>query len=364
MKIDKIIEDLYEGTLDPLAWDRAILSIADSVRASGAMLFAFNPSNGVVLRDENHRVDPQASRDYARHWSREDVRIAHFLSMPTGQAGTEVTLAIPLKETAIYNEFLVPVDTPYFMPAWLHKSRTKVVALSLQGGRKRGPFGSQDIERFNRIIPHLARALEIRDRLESAQVRATNLANILDNASFGVIVLDENRKILETNVVGSAVLMEESGLHRGRDGTLVIKEPRSTLAKRMLGGNVPDGIADSLIHLSRPGKLPLSILVIPIPKEHTFWLSGNPAWIFLVFDGERRLPLNKEVIRRDLGLSAREAQVASLLAAGFSVPHIARRMHVTVHTVRTQLQSAFEKTGCHSQGDLIRRLLQGPGMFR
>jgi hypothetical protein len=85
--VGKIIEDLYEGTLDPGAWDRAILGVADAVRASGAMLFAFNPSKQSVLRDENHRVDPQTVRDYARHWTYEDDRLRFFLNVPACRYG-------------------------------------------------------------------------------------------------------------------------------------------------------------------------------------------------------------------------------------------------------------------------------------
>ncbi len=159
MDVAKIIEDLYEGTLDPVAWDRAILGVADAVRASGAMLFAFNPSNQSVLRDENHRVDPQTVRDYARHWTYEDDRLKFFLDVPAGQPVTEDSLAIPdLERSPIYNEFLLPVDLPHFMPIWLHKSQEKAVALSLLGSSARGAFEPHDIETIRRLLPHLTRA--------------------------------------------------------------------------------------------------------------------------------------------------------------------------------------------------------------
>jgi len=68
------------------------------------------------------------------------------------------------------------------------------------------------------------------------------------------------------------------------------------------------------------------------------------------------------LIAEDLGLSEREAMVASLLASGLDVSQIARRMDVTVNTVRTQVKAAFQKTGCHSQTDLVRRILLGPAL--
>jgi DNA-binding CsgD family transcriptional regulator len=64
---------------------------------------------------------------------------------------------------------------------------------------------------------------------------------------------------------------------------------------------------------------------------------------------------------RDLDLSERESNVAALLAAGFQLGQIARLLCVSVHTVRTHLKSAFLETDCHTQAQLVKRLLLGPG---
>lgn len=362
MDVSKIIDDLYEGTLDPAAWDRAILGIADAVRASGALLFAFNPSNGAVLRDENHRVDPQVVADYARYWTFEDFRLGYFLAMPTGQPATEASLAIPLKGTRLYHEFLLPVDMPHFLPVWLHKSKEKVVGLSLEGSRKRGAFGMEDLQIVRGILPHFARAFEIRDRLEAAEVRAANFASLLDTTTFGVIVLNAENKILETNSVASAILLEGLGLQRAKDGVLTTTHRwGDRLSQWRLAGTVSQGAADALMHVNRDGKLPLSVLVLKVPELRTSWMSGEPARVLLVFDPERQPAFNQELIMRDLSLSEREAKVAMLLGAGLQLDQIARRMRVSVHTVRSQLKSAFHKTGCHTQAQLVKRLLLGPG---
>jgi DNA-binding CsgD family transcriptional regulator len=359
--VSKIIDDLYEGTLDPVAWNRGVLGIADAVRASGAMLFAFNPSNGAVLRDENHRVDPQVVADYERYWTFEDFRLKYFLAVPTGQPATEVSLAIPLKGTRLYHEYLVPVDMPHFLPVWLHKSKDNVVGLSLEGSRKRGAFEMQDLETVRRILPHFARAFEIRDRLEAAEVRAANFANVLDATSFGVIVLGARDQILETNALASAMLRGDSGLQRRKDGALITTPTGGErLTNRGLAGAAAQGPADALMHITREGKLPLSVLILPVPKCRASWISGEPVRVLLVFDPERKLAVNKELLMRDLGLSERESNVAALLAAGFQLEQIARRLSVSVHTVRSQLKSAFLKTGCHTQAQLMKRLLLGP----
>jgi DNA-binding CsgD family transcriptional regulator/PAS domain-containing protein len=358
----RLIEDLYEGTLDPTAWDRAVLGIVDAVRASGAILFAFNPNTGAVLRNESHRVDPDAVEDYRRYWSFEDFRLSHVLAMPTGQPATEVSLSIPLKGTRLYHEYLLPVDMPHFLPVWLHKSKEKVVSLSIQGSYNRGAFDHHDLEIIRKILPHFARAFEIRDRLEAADVRAANFANLLDTTTFGVIVLNRNMKILEANAAASVILADGPGFHRGPDGTLMIKCPDADRSfKLQLPNATYRGSADAVLHVPRGGKLPLSVMVLPAPTLRASWISGEPGWVLLIFDPERRPAISQPIIMSDLGLSEREAQVASLLATGLQMHQIAKRLHITVHTARSQLKSAFQKTGCHTQAQLVRRLLLGPG---
>jgi PAS domain S-box-containing protein len=52
-------------------------------------------------------------------------------------------------------------------------------------------------------------------------------------------------------------------------------------------------------------------------------------------------------------LSTREAEVLSLLMSGQRVPSIARRLHISPHTVRNHLKSMFRKLEVGTQVDLI-----------
>ena len=336
-----LVEALYAGTLDDDVWDRAIIGIADMVHASGALLMAFSPTTGAVLRGENHRLDPTVLRDYQRYWSYQDRRLDACLSVPPGCPVTERTLQMPdWLRSAILNEFLLPSDVPHFMPAWLHKSATKAVTLSFQATRKHGPFEAQDVETYRQMLPHVTRALEIRDRLQRAQVRSDTLAGTLNNLSFGVLVLDSAGRLLETNGIAQQLLRNESSIGREPDGTLWLRNPAGgQLARWIRTGVPPAGSADGLLHVPRPPGLPLSVLVTPLPARGTAWMGGDPRWLLLVFDPERRVRASAECLARDLGISAREAEVAALLVAGLELREVASQLRVSVHTVRTQIKS-------------------------
>jgi DNA-binding CsgD family transcriptional regulator len=360
-----LVDALYAGTFDDAAWNRSILAVADVVRASGAVLMAFDPSTGAVLRAENFRVDLSALSDYQRYWSYQDCRLGAAQHIAVGCPVTERSLELPgWRRSAILNEFLLPADVPYFMPAWLCKSPAKAVTLSFQGTRKRGPFAAEDLEAYRQVLPHITRALEIRDRLQRAHVRADTLAGTLDSLTFGVLVLDAGGRLLETNCVAARLLRTESCIGRRRDGTLWLRDPAGAeLTHWIRGGAPPKKRADGLLHVPRPPQLPLSALVTPLPPHSAAWMAGDPRWLLLIFDPERRVQASAEFLAHDLGISAREAEVAALLVAGLGVQKIAVQLGISIHTVRTQLKSVFGKTGLRSQADVIRRAALGPSVL-
>ena len=80
----------------------------------------------------------------------------------------------------------------------------------------------------------------------------------------------------------------------------------------------------------------------------------------LAFDPERSVKVCEQTIAVDMGLSAREAEVAALLASALDVPQIAARLGLSVETVRSHLKAVFAKANVHSQAQLVRRILGGP----
>jgi DNA-binding CsgD family transcriptional regulator/PAS domain-containing protein len=364
-KYARVVEDLYDGTLDTTAWNRAILGIADMVQASGALLFAVDPSNREILRDENHRFDPSVLDNYRRCWVYQDCRLPHFMPAPVGHPVTEQMMpASAWRNTTILNEFLMPADVPHFMPVWLHKSPTKFVTLSLQGSRKRGAFEAHDLEAFRQVLPHVSRALEIRDRLERAKIDRVSVPAALEAVRFGVIVLDSTGKVLEANHLAQVTLGScAHGIRRKRDGTLSLRDPAGTQLHRWIStGTPPRQGTDGLLHVPREDAAPLSVLVAPLPKPQTVWIGADPGWLLLIFDPEMRTAADAQLIAKDLGISAREAELSALLFAGENLRAIARRFGVSQHTVRTQLKSIYKKTGIRSQSDLVRRIAFGPAV--
>jgi DNA-binding CsgD family transcriptional regulator/PAS domain-containing protein len=365
-KVDKIIENLYAGALDAAVWKGAINGIADWLRCSGGILFAANPTTQALYRDEISRGDPALMQTYRLHWFSTDMRISAGATMPVGEPHNERQLVDKSKwnRSSLLNEFLLPSDYPFMLATWLHKSAHKVVALTFEGSIRRGPFDENDTRKLTRLIPHVQRALAIRDRLEAHEIRAGALTSVVEQSHIGVIMLDQKGRILEATGLAERLLNTECGMRRASDQALWLREPAgSQLRQWVMTGLPPKDNSQGCLSVPKAGGLQsISLVVTPMPAVRFAWTGCDPRWLVFVFDPEQRVQPSANLISRELGISAREAEIAVLLSLGHSLSSVATHLGISLHTVRVHLKHIFEKTGAHSQSDLVRRVLLSPAM--
>ncbi len=72
----------------------------------------------------------------------------------------------------------------------------------------------------------------------------------------------------------------------------------------------------------------------------------------------RMLPTTEEIADRFDRLSAREAQILSLLVEGRSAPEVAARLAVGVRTVESHLQGIYTKLDVHSRREAINQVMR------
>ncbi len=365
-RIPAIIDDLSAGALDDAAWQRGIAGITNLVRGASAIIFGIDPVAQKFFRAEAHGVAPEQMHDFSTRWIEKEIRLPPVLRYPVGEAMFDRKL-LPMnvfRGSEIFNDFLLKIDKPWILCFWLHKSADKCSILSIHGSRRRGPMDESDGELVKPLLPHVQRTLEIRDRLHASRMYSGTLFNSLDNLSFGVMILDARGRVLEASVVAQELMIKDSGVRCRPDRTLELREPAGEeLDRWLLAGTAPPHNNDGLLHVPRPLALPISVMVTPLPADGAAWISGDPRWMLLFFDPDRRVEASTELIARDLGVSEREAEVAALLVAGYDLKQVAARLDITIHTARTHLKSIFAKTGIRSQAELIRRIATGPSVL-
>jgi DNA-binding CsgD family transcriptional regulator len=359
-----VIDTLYEGVLDEDAWGRGLAGIAELVSASGLLLMSCNPTSCEVLRFEAPGLDPTGMRDYQEHWIRQDPRYIAGLARPPGEAQVDDML-VPrevMRRSAVYNEFLRPMDVPFCIASWVIRTPSHGVTMCIEGTRRHGPFSEDERGRIAALLPHLRRVLQIKDRLAKAGTRAENLLEAMDRLPFGVLLLSDDLTVVEASASARATLAANDSVH-AQGGRLGFR--RSTDAQafaRTLAANPADAAGSEGVvvvrRLTEPGDV--TLLTMPLEAAPDEWTRPRARHLVLVFDSVRTPPPSQVLLQRTYGLTASEARLAASLATGLSLAEIAERRGLSVQTLRSQLKSVFGKTGISAQTQLVRLVLTGP----
>lgn len=212
------------------------------------------------------------------------------------------------------------------------------------------PFGEADgLKLLRLLLPAFKAGLHATNSL---QARRVSLAATVDQLAEAVLVVDADGRELHRSLALRRLLEQEPKAD-------LLLEMRS-LANQLCRLRQPE-TKTARLHPAAVGLKRLRV------SGHLYELRGGylapgafgrgPAALVSAEHLTPELP-SAEALRERHGLTAREAEVARLLALGLSNKQIAERLYLSPHTVRTHAQHVFQKLGIHSRNALALRLLE------
>ena len=194
-----------------------------------------------------------------------------------------------------------------------------------------------------------------------AQARDPSLTSLLGNRMVGVILLDRQGGIVETNPHARDILRRGDGLYDQNGFLRARSEDDDVKLGKLLRRALKRSGGTMMIVRSPPTRLRLALHVTPLPSVEADFGVRIPAALVLVVDPANRPSLPPELGQATLGLTPAESQVASLLAEGRSVREIAVMTHRKESSVRWLFKQIYAKLGISRQADLVRMILSVSG---
>jgi DNA-binding CsgD family transcriptional regulator len=190
--------------------------------------------------------------------------------------------------------------------------------------------------------------------LTELQSRAEEYA--LDRIPMGVVIVDEHLVATFINRSARAILAHKSGLQLTH-GVLAEVSPENA-GKLRRAKEERKGV---VLSISRRHHRPLDVFICPLPEHVEAAQSAHkpPSAIIFLSDPDAGMYCDERMLREVYDLTSAEARTACALLEGQTLQESAKRLGVTVHTVRTHLKRVFEKTHTTRQADLIRILVGG-----
>ena len=225
---------------------------------------------------------------------------------------------------------------------------------------------SSEKKLFNIISPHLKRAIQLKNNYQSQSEEKKFYSSLLDNLPVGLILTDKNLKVILTNKLVKRILedldsifIEESSI-RFEDYSL--KRQFEEICSKL---NIESGQSKynsySLNIVTNKQRI-LILLTNRLSFTDTF--SNVEDYIAILFaPANLQQEINESVLSSLFGLTKAEARLAGKLANGLSIEDVAEKLHLSKHTLRSQLKTIFRKTNTTRQTELVKFILTSPAVF-
>lgn len=357
---DQLVDLVYDAALDDSLWPNVLERLGDRVHAHPGNLTNLNFLSGHGVGLAARSPEDIMSRYFSEWAQRNPIALAESPAdytvgwVPRITRDSQSVDRQVLERSAFWNEFLVPIGAYHLAILRLSLRRDEVTTITLGRPNHLGAFADGDIAALQPWLRHLVRAERVSRSLGLRQAMIDQFDTLLADSSNALFFVDDEFKLLRRTVPADA-LLERDGALRVVGGQLRAARMASDAALRhaltlALSGGAP-------LPVVVEGAKPEDTLVLSIARLSERAMNGlTSARCLLVSVRALDPPNSAGALRRTFGLTTAEAELTIALTGGASLSMAAQLRGVSINTVRSQLTSIFDKTGCHRQQDLVRLL--------
>ena len=365
---DTIVRDIYEAALDVNRWEGVLEHICRYLDADSALLRFYDDDTNSVNFSFTTGFDPDFDLLYRQHFAQDDPIRAAAQHLPEGRTTLldEVMPKAMLKGTDFYNEYMRPQDKYHVIGSRPYCDRGVSTLFGLQRGRRRPPFGREELERLTWIGSHVRQALRVHQRLGAAHRQTHSLETLIEHAGIAVVLLAASGRVVYANESAQALLRERSTLTLRNGALHALRRDLDARLQRLIaeatavGQEISSTPGGSLRLVAEGTDRVLVVTPWRAPSDREWLLQPNCVAAVLIGAAKRPETLCAELVMEAWGLTRCEARMAIALARHGDIESVCEELGITRNTARSYLKSIFRKTGCQRQSELLRRLLASP----
>lgn len=366
--LDALVYSIYQGALEERPWQTFLNRLREAVAANYATLLLRPPREGDIGVVLNAVVaSPQVVNDYNRTYFSLDP----FVDLPSGTVFTlrEFVPAAELAESAYYRDYVWPLGVMDIMGADM--ADTSGLSARLRVTRPEGAavFGTAEKVLLKRLLPHLEQAIALHARLASSETEREVFADAIDRLAMGVVILDEQSRILRTNRAAEALLAGPVPL-AAQEGLLRVGMRSEQRAFRALLNDVVrahlegrPGFVKAMRVGATEGELGLGLLLRPLPRPEAAEWTGSASVAVFISDPNQRREAPTDILIELFGFTPAEASLSLLLANGLTLDEASAELGVSRNTAKSHLSAVFAKTGITRQTKLVQLILKSVASF-
>ncbi|WP_186416811.1 helix-turn-helix transcriptional regulator [Bosea sp. CS1GBMeth4] len=354
---ERFLDSLYEAAVVPELWPEVLRRFNEIARGAGAVLVAVTPSSNRWISSS-----PEFDEIVTTHFNRFPGNERTRRLLERRHAGFLRDIDIftdgEMANEPVYRDFLLPQGFGIGVATSIASPSGEAFILHAERERREGPVDDGLIAHFDRMRPHLARAMLLSARLEFE--RARGAAQALEAIGLPAAVLDRNGRALALNPRFAALI---PAVALDRPSRLGLADPAADglLAAAVQTVGQAAGATVRSIPVARREDLPPLILHLTPIRGAAHDIFSRAASILVVTPVVVKEVPTADIVQGLFDLTPAEARLAALIAAGYRPREAAAALGVMEATARSTLKRVMAKTGLHRQAELV-GLLRGTGM--
>ena len=357
LDLDHALRALYAAIYDDNAWLDFYEVAIHPLGAAGALLH-------LNMGDrERHKIpiaiaDPHYLNLYGKEYATEDIWLTdgkHKMVPGAVVKGTDIVDQRDLRKTRFYNEFVRPQGHDFIYLGVFDSVGDSRSALTLPA-KDRDRFDCRTEDWIVRLLPHLKMVADIKSHLGELTEAVATYQSFADQCPIAALALGRDLTLHACNRQAEDFI-RKGHLFDMKGGCLEPKEPLKRLevlsaVEEVLYSNG----AKVKTHSCLINNVRHHIIFAPLEKKSLF--AKTRVNVFVV--SEKIQSPQLDILRLLFKLSPAEAKLISTLSKGSSLSETATELGISGNTAKTQLKSAFRKTGCRRQSSLLALLSRLP----
>lgn len=366
---DDLVALIYRGPLEPTPWRGFLRALCERLGCRNAAIVLRLSRKGLpptlIWAHPPRVTDAEARRIQTRHAEFGNLDpLRNVLNAP-GAIYTldEVIARDELQHNQFYREVLAPYGFERMLGMYIAEDGGWEGNVGVTNPADAPDFGEADKKLLLGLRRHLEQALGIFALLKREETELHALIDALDRLTICTFILDAQGQVIRTNRAARRLLARED-VTLLRDDRLVFVDRAAGVEFRAILDKVrqrrSERGASPLVEAIRVGASAqehIGVLVRSIDSPAPYSAESGPATIVYIAEGRNTQPIER-LVTQLFDLTPSEAQLATLVATGFSLVEAAERLELTENTVRTYCKVILNKVGVSRQADLVRIILR------
>jgi len=357
MDYDLLVDAIYRAGADPQEWSYVLRLLTGAFNGVCAALHLGDAASEFSF-GVTYELDPEASEAYAKHFFAINPLNSPLTHVPAGKAigDNELVPRETYRASEFYNDYSLRYRLNGSVTGILDNRNGHVSCIGIVTATGTDPHTAEEVSAFQRLMPHLRRAIELNRKFATAKANAEASLGTLDQLDFGVVLLGENGIVLRANAIAAAMANSAYGI-RLVQGRLKIADAGAQNRLDYLIGCAVNGVGPrgGPLLIPRASGKPIFARILPYTGVSYDGVPAVQAIIYLR-DPEASPTPAVDHIAMAHGLTPAESRVLRALLNDSDVRSIAENFGVSVATVRNQIARIMEKTGTAKQTELMRLL--------